>query len=133
MQSLLIWRAKPVPLEPERPTPFGIQGVSAIAVNRLQPWLTRRVAECLDQLVTALDGCPIPGCSPSVDWTVLVRSVYREENMAFLQLSSAAHPGANLVLRVSPAATVKHLLAALRQWTPSAQPSMTVLTVVQQP
>jgi hypothetical protein len=129
MESLLIWGAKPMTLQLGRQRPLGIQGESPSAVNPLTPWLTRRVGECLDQLVTDLDGCPILGCSAPVDWTVLVRSVYREGNMAFLQLSSAVHPGANLVLRVSPAATVKHLLAALRQWTPSAQPSMTVVTV----
>jgi hypothetical protein len=89
--------------------------------------LNGRIGEDIKTLVTALDGYPVG--SGSAGWTVLVHGAYRQGNIWFLQLSSAAHPGADLVVRAPAAATGQHVLAAIRQWTPPSSPSMTLVTV----
>jgi hypothetical protein len=86
-----------------------------------------RAADQLSQLTAALDGCRIDNATRA--WTVAIHGVYPDGDHWFLQLCDAAHPGVDLVVRVSPEATVQDILAALRRWTPPSELSMTMLAV----
>ena len=86
-----------------------------------------RCAGHLDHLKAAVDGYRVE--NETRDWTAWVHGLYLDGDHSFLQLCDTARPGVDLLVRISPSATVPHILAALKRWTPPSELSMSVLTV----
>lgn len=86
-----------------------------------------RVIEHLDDLKAGVDGYRVAG--ETCEWTATVHGLYLDGDRWFLQLCDTAYPGVDLLVRISPRASIRNILAALEQWTPPRELSLTVLTV----
>ena len=86
-----------------------------------------RVTGHLDDLKAGVDGYRVAG--ETCEWTARVHGLYRDGDRGFLQLCDTAYPGVDLLVRVSPQANLRNILAALDQWIPPRELSLTVLTV----